>query len=93
MLYHRTGKKNIKQFAGYLNNLYIQDHHLIKGNTIYNLEKLNSKEIYQMQLCLKYDKPTCQSYHENNFVDYDFSWKFIYRIHRIATLETKTCIF
>ena len=73
--------------------VYIQDHHLIKCSTIYNLEKLNSKELYHMQLCLKYDKPTCQSYHEKNFDDYDFNWKLIYRIPRIATLETKIRIF
>ena len=42
-----------------------------------------------MQLCLKYDKPTCQSYHKKNFDDYDFNWKLIYRTPRIATLETK----
>ena len=46
-----------------------------------------------MQLCLKYDKPTYQSYHEKNFDDYDFTWKFIYRLPRIATLETNICIF
>ena len=44
-------------------------------------------------MCSKYDKPTCQSYHEKNFVDYDFNWKLIYRIPRIATLETKIRIF
>ena len=59
---------------------------------IYNLEKLSSKELYHMQLCLKFDKPTCQSYHKKNFDDYDFNWKLIYRITRIATLETKICI-
>ena len=46
-----------------------------------------------MQLCLKYDKPTYQSYHEKNFDDYDFNWKFIYRIPHFATLEIKICIF
>ena len=46
-----------------------------------------------MQLLLKYDKPACQSYHEKNFDDYDFNWKLIYRIPRIATLETKIGIF
>ena len=51
-------KETIKQFAGNLNKLYIQqNHHLIKYNTIYNVEKLKSKELYHMQLCLKYDKP------------------------------------
>ena len=67
-------KETIKEFAGNLENLYIQDHHLIKCNSIYNSEKLNSKELYHMQLCLRYDKPTCQSYHEKNFDDYDFNW-------------------
>ena len=46
-----------------------------------------------MQLLLKHDKPPCQSYHETNFDDYDFNWKLIYRIRRIATFETKTRIF
>ena len=46
-----------------------------------------------MQLCLKYDKPTCQSYHKKNFDDYDFNWKLTYRITRITTLETKIRIF
>ena len=86
-------KETIKQFAGNLNNLYIQDHHLIKCNTIYNLENLKSKELYHMQLLLKHDKPVCQSYHEKNFDDCDFNWKLIYRAHRIATLEKKIRIF
>ena len=38
---------------------------------------------------MKYDKPTCQSYHEQNFDGHDFHWKLIYRTPRIATLETK----
>ena len=42
-----------------------------------------------MQLLLKHDKPTCQSYHEKNFDGYAFNWKLIYRIPRIATWETK----
>ena len=50
-------KETMKQYAGNLNNLYIQDYHLIKCNTTYNLEKLNYKELYHMQLLLKYDKP------------------------------------
>ena len=65
----------------------------MKCNTIYNLEKLNSKETYHMQFFLKYDKSTFQSYHEKNFYDYDFKWKLIYRISRVATLETKIRIF
>ena len=36
-------KESINNFAGNLNNLYIQDQHLIRCDTIYSLEKLNTK--------------------------------------------------
>ena len=60
---------------------------------IHNLEKPNSRELYHMQLLLKSDKPTRQDYHEKEFDEYDFNWKLIYRIPRIATYETKIRIF
>ena len=40
---------------------------------IYNLEKLNSRELYHVQLLLKYDKPSWQDYHKKKFDDYDFN--------------------
>ena len=86
-------KETIKKFAGNLNNLYIQDHYLIKCNTIYNLEILNSRELYHMQYLLKNHKPTCHDYHGNNFEGYVFNQKLIYRIPRIATFESKIRIF
>ena len=86
-------KESINYFAGNLNKLYIQDHHLIKCNTIYSLEKLNSKELYRMQLLLKYVKPTCQNYHERMFDGYNFDWKLIYKLPRIATYDGKIRIF
>ena len=52
---------------------------------IYNLGKLNNRELYHMKLLLKYDKPTCKNYHEKKFDEYDFNWKLIYRIPRAAT--------
>ena len=42
---------------------------------------------------MKYDKPTCQGYHEKKFDEHDFNWKLIYRIPRIATFETKIRVF
>ena len=93
MLCHSARKKTIKYFAGNLNNLYFQYHHLIKCNTIYNLEQRDSRELYHMQLLLKHDKPACQDYHEKMFDEYDFNWKLIYRIPWVATYETKIRIF
>ena len=87
------GKESINNFAGNLNNLYIQDHHLIKCDTIYSLEKLNTKELYYMQLLLKYVKPTCQNYHERKFGGYSFNWKLIYKLPRVATYDAKIRIY
>ena len=70
-------KESINNFARNLNNLYIQDHHLIKCNTIYSLEHLNTKKLYHMQLLLKYIKPTSQNYQERKFDGYSFNWKSI----------------
>ena len=66
-------KEYINNFAGNLNNLYIQDHHLITSNTIYSLEKLYTKELYHKQLFLKYIKRTCQNYHERKFDGYNLN--------------------
>ena len=82
----------IKYFAWNLSNLYLQDH-FIKCNTIYNLEKLNSRELYHMQLLLKYDKYLCQDYHKRKFDEYDFIWILIFMIPHIATYEIKIHIF
>ena len=60
---------------------------------IYSIEKVNSRELYHMQLLLRYDEPTCQDYHKKTFDGYNFNWKLRYRIPCIATYETKTLIF
>ena len=86
-------KESINNFAGNLNNLYIQDHHLINCNTIYSLEKLNTKRLYHKQMLLKYVKPGCQNYHERKFDGYNFNWKLIYKLPRIVTYDAKIRIF
>ena len=73
-------KETMKHLAGNLNNLYIQDNQLC--NTIYSLEIFNSSE-----------KPTCHDYHKKKFDEYDFNWKLVYRITRIASYETKIRLF
>ena len=35
-------------------------------------------------MSLKYEKPTCQAYHEEKFENYNLEWKIIYSIPRIA---------
>ena len=50
-----------------ISNLIINEHHLIKKPQVYYLKKLNSGELYAMQLILKVEKSTAQTYFEKNF--------------------------
>ena len=46
-----------------------------------------------MQLLLKNVKPTCPNYHQRKFDGYNFNWKLIYKLPRIATYDVKIRIF
>ena len=46
-----------------------------------------------MQLLLNYVKPTCQNYHNRMFDGYNFTWKLIHKLPRIATYDAKIRIF
>ena len=46
-----------------------------------------------MQLLLKYVKPTYQNYHKRKSDGYNFTWKLIYKLPRIATYDAKIRIF
>ena len=51
---------------------------IINEHQIFCLEKLNSKELYNMQLILNVEKLTAQSYFEKNFKNLELEWKDIY---------------
>ena len=57
------------------------NHHLIKGNILLSLEKLNSKELYLIQLTRDFCKPTSQIYFEKHFNDSALDWRYIYILH------------
>ena len=83
----------ISMHDGILENLLIQDHHLIKKNQILCLSKLNRNELYKIQIIIKYKKPTSQSYFEKIFKNSNFDWKTIYLLPCIATVDTTICVF
>ena len=60
-------KEIILECGNSISNRIINEHQLIKKHQIYCLEKLNSRELYVMQLILKVEKPTTQTYSEENF--------------------------
>ena len=69
------------------------NHHLIKCNILLSLEKLNSKELYLIQLTRDFCKPTSQIYFEKHFNDCVLDWKYIYVLPRIVTSDPYTRYF
>ena len=86
-------KENIASFDGNLESLIIKDHNLIKKHQVYSLTRLDSKELYKLQILLRINKPTSQSYFENLFEIADIDWKKVYFISRIVTIDTKLSAF
>ena len=62
----RPWKEMVLEYGNNTNDLIIKKHHLIKKHQVYCLEKLNSRELYNMQLILKVEKPTAQTYRAAN---------------------------
>ena len=60
------GKKCFRVWNN-ISDLMINKHRLIKKYQIYCLGKLNSRELLNMQLTFKVEKPTAQTHFERNF--------------------------
>ena len=89
----REWKEAISMHNGSLENPLIHDHHLLKKNQILALTKLNSNELYKIEIIIKYKKPTSQSYFEKIFKNSNLDWKEIYLLPRIATVDTAIRVF
>ena len=74
---------------GNAKNLVFYNHHLSRNCQIYCLSKLNCKELYNLIINTKPQKPTAQTYFENEFNETNFEWKKIYLLPRKVTTDTK----
>ena len=70
-------------------NLPLFNHRLIKY-ILHSLEKLNSKEIYFIQMTRDFCKPTSQMSFEKHFNDCVLHWKYIYILPCVVTSDTYT---
>ena len=68
-------------------NLAIQEHQILC------LNKLDRKELYNIQLLVNFLKPNSQGYFENIFAGHVFEWEKIYILPRIATTDSRIRIF
>ena len=89
----RAWKEKFLECGDNISDLIINEHHLIKKHQIYCLEKLNSRELYNMQLTLNVEKLTTQAYFEKNFQNLELEWKDIYNLSRRVTINTNLRIF
>ena len=86
-------KNIIKENKNPTNNLILQDHHLIKNNSMISIEKLTSNELYSFLINLKSVIPTSQKYYNNLFSSSSLDWKDIYLLPRIITPDSYTRCF
>ena len=74
-------------------NHAIYDHNLIKNCQLYTLDKLASKELYNVSLCLVYRKPMLQCYSEKLLKTKNLNWKEIYILPRKVSLNANFRMF
>ena len=76
-----------------IKNLIFEGHHLIKNHQIYCLNKLNSKEIYNILIESTDSKPSTQIYYKFFFQNSNLDWKTIYMLPRIVTKDSRLQVF
>ena len=89
----KNWKDIIKDDNGNSKNLVFYDNHLSKGGLIYGLNKLNSKELYQLQINFNPATPIAQEYFNKQFDQSNLDWKQIYLLGRKTTINTSLRMF
>ena len=69
----------------YSQNLNLLDHHLVKSNSLFSIEKLESRELCCIINSSRNNKPTSQIYFENKFNLKELDWTVIYTLPRKVT--------
>ena len=89
----KSWKEELRRSNHISDALSLYDHHLIKKNQIYSLDKCNSKELYCLQISLNNSKTRSQLYFENLFQIKDIDWKHVYLLPRRVTVDANLRIF
>ena len=81
----KTWKKILKENQSDSSNLVLLDHQLLKNNRTLEIEKMNSNEIYSINMSSKVDILTSRTYFEKNFLSIIFNGK-IYTYFHVKSL-------
>ena len=86
-------KNNLKHSDTYSQNLILLDHHLVKSNFLFSIEKLELREIYCIINYSRNNKPTSQIYFEKKFDSKELDWRVIYTLPSIVTTNIYLRLF
>ena len=86
-------KSNLKHSNTHSQNLILVDYHLVKSNSLFNFEKLESRELYCIINSSRNNKPTSQTYFEKKFDLKELDWRVIYILPRKVTTNTYLTLF
>ena len=81
----KTWKKILKENQSDSSNLVLLDHQLLKNNRTLEIEKMNSNEIYSINMSSKVDILTSRTYFGKNFLSIIFNGK-IYTYFHVKSL-------
>ena len=87
MGYLLFGKNTMKETDN-ADNLPLPNHHLTKKNTLIDIEKLNSRQLYSLLVYTHPFTPTSQKYLNELLKTNSLDWKKIYILPRLATLDS-----
>ena len=89
----KSWKKDLSDVKENIDNLIIQDHHIIRKHHIYFLNRLSSKEIYHFLIAQKEEQTSSRLYYQSKFSNNNLDWKNIYLLIRIVTKDSKLRAF
>ena len=89
----KSWKKDLSDVKENIDNLIIQDHHIIRKHHIYFLNRLSSKEIYHFLIAQKEEQTSSRLYYQKKFSNNNLDWKNIYLLIRIVTKNSKLRAF
>ena len=79
---------NLKHSDTYSHNPILLDHHLVKSNSLFNIEKLEWRELYCIINSSRNNKHTSQIYFEKRFDSKELDWRVIYTLPQYVITNT-----
>ena len=82
-------KNNLKHSSTYSQNLILLDHHLVKSNSLFSIEKFELKELYCIIKSSCNNKATSQIYFEKKLDSKKIKWERSFIHHHKKLSQTR----